>query len=248
MTLFGEDSTNPSTWQLRQSFRQIADLKFQTADRLIRYEVHVELDTSTEKLHVEQEKVELRYSVTPPLEWPPSRQVLIRASGSVHFNTEATGFYESTRKDFHRNFASINSLPSDADFPATAWLREQLRGGIKSVLLDLDHLRHPSPPATTDRSDMKGSSLARSIAQLRSRHAVDFSDWMAHVRTVLPDVKDIRTDLKEADRHRYVVIDYQNGVSVPSWMLSDGTLRLLALTILAYLPDFTGVYLGSVSK
>ena len=33
------------------------------------------------------------------------------------------------------------------------------------------------------------------------------------------------------------------GLEVPQWMLSDGTLRLLALTILAYLPDFHGVYL-----
>lgn len=39
------------------------------------------------------------------------------------------------------------------------------------------------------------------------------------------------------------MVDYENGISVPSWMLSDGTLRLLALTILAYLPDFNGVYL-----
>ena len=30
---------------------------------------------------------------------------------------------------------------------------------------------------------------------------------------------------------------------VPSWLLSDGTLRLLALTLLAYLPHNQGVYL-----
>jgi predicted ATPase len=30
---------------------------------------------------------------------------------------------------------------------------------------------------------------------------------------------------------------------VPSWVASDGTLRLLALTLPAYLPEFSGVYL-----
>src|SRR5205807_6568994 len=45
------------------------------------------------------------------------------------------------------------------------------------------------------------------------------------------------------DRHRYLEICYQGGLRVPSWMASDGTLRLLALTILAYLPQFDGVYL-----
>jgi predicted ATPase len=39
------------------------------------------------------------------------------------------------------------------------------------------------------------------------------------------------------------MVQYAGGLEVPQWMLSDGTLRLLALTILAYLPDFHGVYL-----
>jgi predicted ATPase len=39
------------------------------------------------------------------------------------------------------------------------------------------------------------------------------------------------------------MLGYKNGVEAPSWVLSDGTLRLLALTILAYRPHFKGVYL-----
>jgi predicted ATPase len=39
------------------------------------------------------------------------------------------------------------------------------------------------------------------------------------------------------------MIGYRDGLEVPSWMASDGTLRLLALTIPAYLPELTGVYL-----
>ncbi len=34
--------------------------------------------------------------------------------------------------------------------------------------------------------------------------------------------------LRPEDRHRYVMIRYKNGIEVPSWALSDGTLRLLA--------------------
>ena len=44
-------------------------------------------------------------------------------------------------------------------------------------------------------------------------------------------------------RHRYLLIEYSNGVRVPSWLVSDGTLRLLALTILAYLPELDGTIL-----
>ena len=38
------------------------------------------------------------------------------------------------------------------------------------------------------------------------------------------------------DGHRYLVVHYRNGFEAPSWLVSDGTLRFLALTLLAYLP------------
>ena len=67
--------------------------------------------------------------------------------------------------------------------------------------------------------------------------------WLEHVRTALEDVGDIRTVEREEDKHRYLVIDYANGASVPSWLVSDGTLRLLALTIPAYLKESQGIFL-----
>jgi predicted ATPase len=63
------------------------------------------------------------------------------------------------------------------------------------------------------------------------------------LRTALPDLNNIRTVEREDDRHRYLMLEYTGGLSVPSWMASDGTLRLMALSILAYLPNFSGIYL-----
>ena len=45
------------------------------------------------------------------------------------------------------------------------------------------------------------------------------------------------------DRHAYLMLCYANGVEIPSWAVSDGTLRLLALTLIAYLPDSDYIYL-----
>ena len=39
------------------------------------------------------------------------------------------------------------------------------------------------------------------------------------------------------------MLRYETGMDVPSWMASDGTMRLLALTLLAYLPDSREIYL-----
>ena len=68
-----------------------------------------------------------------------------------------------------------------------------------------------------------------------------FKQWIDHVRTALPDVEDITVVERQDDRHRYIVIHYSGGAQVPSWLVSDGTLRLLALTILAYIKNSPGV-------
>ena len=40
-----------------------------------------------------------------------------------------------------------------------------------------------------------------------------------------------------------MIYEYAGGVKVPSWLVSDGTLRLTALTLPAYLVDLRGIYL-----
>jgi predicted ATPase len=66
---------------------------------------------------------------------------------------------------------------------------------------------------------------------------------VSHLRTALPDLEGIRTIEREDDKHRYLVLRYSGGLEIPSWLASDGTLRLLALTLPAYLPDLSGVFL-----
>ena len=77
----------------------------------------------------------------------------------------------------------------------------------------------------------------------RSESPQRHEEWIALVRTALPDLADIKTMEFPDTRHRYMKLDYDNGLDVPSWMASDGTLRLLTLTLPAYLSDFEGIYL-----
>ena len=68
-------------------------------------------------------------------------------------------------------------------------------------------------------------------------------DWLWHVREALPDIENVTTVRRPEDGHRYLVVRYRNGLEAPSWLVSDGTLRFLALTLLAYLPYPDGPYL-----
>jgi predicted ATPase len=88
-----------------------------------------------------------------------------------------------------------------------------------------------------------GSNLPWVVADLQRRDPGRFDQWIAHLRTALPDLDTIRTVERDDDRHRYLMLRYAGGLEIPSWVASDGTLRMLALTLLAYLPDFKGVYL-----
>lgn len=85
-----------------------------------------------------------------------------------------------------------------------------------------------------------GSNLAWVIKQFREddNHQTRklFSEWISHIQLELCDLVDIEVKYREDDRHAYLMVKYADGVQVPSWMISDGTLRFIALTLLAYLP------------
>ena len=60
---------------------------------------------------------------------------------------------------------------------------------------------------------------------------------------MLTDLTDIRVVVRPEDRHAYLTLRYATGEEVPSWTASDGTMRFLALTLLAYIPDNREIYL-----
>jgi len=104
-------------------------------------------------------------------------------------------------------------------------------------------MRKASPPGQSRIFKSDGSNLPWVIERLKRASLDHYKDWVAHLQTALKDLVDIRTFERPEDRHRYLVLCYRGGLEVPSWMASDGTLRLLALTLPAFLPDLKGIYL-----
>jgi predicted ATPase len=107
--------------------------------------------------------------------------------------------------------------------------------GVQRIALNSEAMRWPSPPGRPLDFQPDGSNLPRAVEALRSAGEDRFERWLAHVRTALPDLRSVDTVERKEDRHRYLQVTYESGPPVPSWTLSDGTLRLLALTLLAYL-------------
>jgi predicted ATPase len=139
--------------------------------------------------------------------------------------------------------SALGNLPADeTKFPASSWLKSYLSEGVQLLVLDSLHIRKPSPPGQSKQFKPDGSNLPWVFEDLK-KDTRRFAQWLAHIKTALPDIRDIEIVERQEDKHKYILVHYQNGGKIPSWLVSDGTLRLFALTILAYLSNLEGVFL-----
>jgi hypothetical protein len=240
---------------------------------LIRYEVAIRLDPSTGEIGIGSESVRLKHdepleprqrllfpenpvSSTPILDSGRSTQetqiVVSKNSspGEDSFYVESRRPEEEDKPWNHTIFqlgprrSSLGNLPDDQSrFPASIWLKRLLSDGTEQIVLDSLQMRRASPPGQTRAFKTDGSNLPWVVESLRSQSPPRFQEWIDHLRTALPDLETVSTVERPDDRHRYLMFRYRGGLEVPSWTASDGTLRLLALTLFAYLPDLQGVYL-----
>ncbi len=231
---------------------------------IIRYEVSVGLEAKSKEASILAEKVLLKATPTfsgrvqREFPFPPMPRESIMspktAKGIKTVVNKVTGgndnFYDETGKGWDHSFklgprrSALGNLPEDeSKFPVATWLKQLLLEGVQQFILNSLLIRKASPPGQIRGFKPDGSNLPWVIRGLQRKSPDRFRDWIAHLRTALPDIETIRTIERPDDKHRYLMICYRGGLQIPSWVASDGTLRLLALTLPAYIPDFQGVYL-----
>ena len=230
---------------------------------ICRYESSIGIDPESKENSIQAERVlflsRSEESVTQktlfpsPPDVPDSILTPLRKRGAKTVVNKVSGgndnFYDETGKGWDHAFklgprkSALANLPEDeTKFPVSTWFKHVLIDGVQSLALNSIAMRKPSPPGQpkTFRSD--GSGLPWAVEHFQKNNPDNFERWLSHIRTALPDIKAIETIERPEDRHRYLQVVYENGLKVPSWVLSDGTLRLLALTLLAYL-DYPYIYL-----
>ncbi len=231
----------------------------------VRYEVAVRLDETANQLEIAAEQALLKAGSTPqPSPHPVSPETLVEhgvvpSDGSLSPHC-LFAKYRGPEGRYKKGFRTSGPVPQmsvslpegsllgglpDADFvhPVSRCLRARLSDGIERIELDPWGLRTPSPAGQGTSIGLDGSNLPWVIAQLERKSPECVQEWVEHLQTALPDLVGVTTIERPEDRHRYLSLEYQDGLKVPSWMVSDGTLRLLALTFPAYLKDFRGILL-----
>lgn len=152
-----------------------------------------------------------------------------------YFRAETTDWNNPFRLGPQR--LGLVNLPEDEQrFPIAVWVKKLLMEGIDKLVLNSEAMRRPSPPGSPRGFQADGSNLPWVLEALR-KNRDRFDRWIAHVKTAIPDIEDVVTIEREEDKHRYLRVHFSTGLRAPSWVLSDGTLRLLALTLLAYIEE-----------
>jgi predicted ATPase len=136
----------------------------------------------------------------------------------------------------------LKQLPTE-EFPSAAWLEHLLTDGVHFLSLENDALRSPSAPGQGAMLTRNGSNLPWVVWELEKEHPDHYQDWVQHLRTALPELESVRTVDRPEDRKRYLMLGFTGGMEIPSWTLSDGTLRMMALTVIPYAFDCRDVWL-----
>jgi energy-coupling factor transporter ATP-binding protein EcfA2 len=177
-----------------------------------------------------------------PREW---RKVVGKTEpGKDYFQDEFTAWNNVFK--FGADRAALGGIPEDENrFPQTLRIRDFLRDGVTHLDLDSAALRNPSVPRAPSRLLPNGSNLARAAQVVRVQDAVAYRQWVSHVSGAVEGLKDIDVWERPEDKKLVLRASFEgvHGGPVPSWLLSDGTLRLLALSLLSYAPGTPGVAL-----
>jgi hypothetical protein len=180
----------------------------------------------------------------PPAHW--RRVVSKTEEGRDYFRDEKTDWNNVFR--FGVEKAALGSLPEDPErFPLTIAARRALRDGLRMLALDAEAMRGAAPPGGPSKMALNGANLPHVVRALMKRDTVLFAHWVQHVAAAVEGLEKVEVWEREEDRYLALRVLFKGGHKqpVPSWMLSDGTLRLMALTLLSYsaTPDDVDIYL-----
>jgi len=232
----------------------------------VRYEVEIERrkdDRGIERLVVAREEAKPILGKTE--KWQPKKQELSaqfrqlflkygrrtpwlttgESDGKRSFKINQDGRKGRTRPAEAAEATVLSSITS-AEFPHLYALREEMRSW-RFLQLDPNALRRPSPTTAALELEPDGANLATVLARIQAETATqtrpkgDLADIAADLTSLIPGVVGVRIEEDEKNREYRIDIDMRDGHHFSSRVVSDGTLRVLALLTLLHDPKHRGL-------
>lgn len=142
--------------------------------------------------------------------------------------------------------ATVLSSITSAEFAHLFALREEMRHW-RLLQLDPALLRRPAPVTAAAVLDSDGANLAAVLAELKAETATSdnpngvLESIAADLNRLIPGVAHLDASLHDASREYRVEMRMRDGLSFSSRVVSDGTLRVLALLTLLHDPRHRGL-------
>lgn len=151
---------------------------------------------------------------------------------------------ELSANNFATDGLALSSVSEDLKrYPITTWLKRHLRFLVQPINLDSNAINKAGKEGRPRTVTPDGSNLPWLIESLKTTYPDRYKLWMRHVKATLPNIVSITTKIRKDYNDKYLKIKYKEGHEVKQWMVSDGTLRLLLLTIIPYNLQLEGLFL-----
>lgn len=157
------------------------------------------------------------------------------ADGEDRYRDEVTG--EITPFRLGQNRTSLSGVIEDSSkFSMAMGALRFLRSGVRFVAPALHSLQRPAPPGQGPEIASDGGNLPQAARDLKERDPVLFDQWVRHVGLAIAGVSDIDVYERPEDKHQVLRARFlgKHEAKVPSWLLSEGTLRVMALSLLTF--------------
>ncbi|MBV8694398.1 MAG: AAA family ATPase [Chloroflexi bacterium] len=151
--------------------------------------------------------------------------------------TEPTRQAFSFPKSLDRTILSRSLVASMSHATAA---RKEL-GSLSLLQLNPEALRRPSSTESPRFLATNGSNLPATLARMEAEDKFALTDVSRDMANLVPGIFTIRVKKNEASNEYGISAETSDGRSFPAQVLSDGTLRLLAIATLRNDPKFHGV-------
>jgi predicted ATPase len=166
----------------------------------------------------------------------------VKEQRSIHLNQDAPGGGRQTFAVGQLQHTALSVIdPANAlRFPtAYAVKAEMANWRFLKLMPDLMRSKSARPPTTQLQTD--GANLAAAVDYIAKQDAANMERILKDIQSFVPDVKAITTR-HLAERDEYTLeVEMQDGSHFSSGVLSDGTLKLLALVTLKHDSRHEGV-------
>lgn len=134
---------------------------------------------------------------------------------------------------------TVLSGVTNTEFPHAFAAREEMRAW-RFLQLNPEVLREPGPMLAQPFVEPDGSNLPSALARMQAEDPLALRDISRDLANLVPGILQVEVE-QDQPRNRYIIwAKTQDGRSFSSRVLSDGTLRLLALVALKNDPQHRG--------